>query len=239
VRERRQVVDLPPVPAPIVIEYQLVSTTCRCCGVVSTTDWTDTPAADVNAAVVTAPGSAVRIGPRALALCALLTCAHYLPIGRATALLATAAGIDVSTGFVGRVRRRAAARLLATFTPHLQKMLITAPVLHADETTVSAVSCRTLRRCLMRRRGREAPLSIERRGATGAGGLDALTVGAVDDVAAGEHPGRVRSAGALDDLDVSLLVGFELTGDELTAGGVADGDEHCCDLAGSIRRREH
>jgi transposase len=135
VRERRQVVDLPPVPAPFVTEYQLVSTTCRCCGVVTTADWTDTPAADPNTAVVAAPGSAVRIGPRALAMCALLTCAHYLPIGRATALLVTAAGIDVSTGFVGRVRRRAAARLLATFTPHLQKLLVTAPVLHADETT--------------------------------------------------------------------------------------------------------
>ena len=88
-----------------------------------------------NTAVVATPGSAVRIGPRALAMCALLTCAHYLPIEHATALLATAVGIDVSTGFVGRVRRRAAARLLGTFTPHLQKLLASAPVLHADETT--------------------------------------------------------------------------------------------------------
>ena len=36
VRDRRQVVDLPPVPAPFVTEYQLVTVTCRCCGVVTT-----------------------------------------------------------------------------------------------------------------------------------------------------------------------------------------------------------
>jgi transposase len=135
VQERRQVVDLPPVPAPFVTEYQRVSVTCPCCGEVTTSSWADTPVADPNTAVVAAPGSAVRIGPRALAMCTLLTCAHYLPIGRATALLRTAAGIDVSTGFVGRVRRRAAARLLGTFTPYMQKLLATAPVLHADETT--------------------------------------------------------------------------------------------------------
>jgi hypothetical protein len=36
VAERLQVVDLPPVPAPEITEYQLLAKTCRCCGAVST-----------------------------------------------------------------------------------------------------------------------------------------------------------------------------------------------------------
>jgi hypothetical protein len=44
------------------------------------------------------PGSPVRIGPQATALAVLLTCGHYLPIARATTLLAQSAGIAVSTG---------------------------------------------------------------------------------------------------------------------------------------------
>ena len=133
VSERRQVVDLPPVPAPVITEYQLLSKTCPCCGVVSTADWTG--ADDANAQVVAPPGSPVRIGPRALAMCALLTCGHYLPIGRATALLETLTGLHLATGFTARARRRAAKKLIATFLPHMKDLLATAPVLHADETT--------------------------------------------------------------------------------------------------------
>ena len=133
VSERRQVVDLPPVPAPLVTEYQLLSKTCACCGAVTTADWT--AADDVNAQVVAPAGSPVRIGPRALAMCALLTCGHYLPVGRATALLETLTGLHLATGFTARARRRAAKRLIATFLPHMKDLLSTAPLLHADETT--------------------------------------------------------------------------------------------------------
>jgi hypothetical protein len=58
------------------------------------------------------PGSPVRIGPRTSALAALLTCGHYLPIGRAVRVLDALAGIRVSTGFTSGVRGRAAARAL-------------------------------------------------------------------------------------------------------------------------------
>ncbi|HEY4991686.1 MAG TPA: DUF6444 domain-containing protein, partial [Nakamurella sp.] len=102
VSERRQVVDLPPVPAPVITEYQLLSKTCVCCGAVTTADWT--AADDVNAQVVAPAGSPVRIGPRALAMCALLTCGHYLPVGRATALLETLTGLHLATGFTARAR---------------------------------------------------------------------------------------------------------------------------------------
>jgi transposase len=81
------------------------------------------------------PGSPVRIGPQTTALAALLTCGHYLPIGRATSVLDALAGIRVSTGFMASVRGRAAALLETEFLPHLQALLPTAGVLHADETT--------------------------------------------------------------------------------------------------------
>jgi transposase len=141
VSERRQVVDLPPVPAPVITEYQLLSKTCTCCGVVTTADWAATD--DVNTAVVAPAGSPVRIGPRALAMCALLTCGHYLPVGRATALLETLTGLHLATGFTARARRRAAKKLIATFLPHMKDLLATAPMLHADETTGRAAGALT------------------------------------------------------------------------------------------------
>jgi len=90
---------------------------------------------DANTDVLAAPGSPVRIGPAALAMCVLLTCGHYLPVGQAAALLETLTGLHLSTGFTGRARRRAHHKLLSGFAPHMKTLLSTAPVLHADETT--------------------------------------------------------------------------------------------------------
>ena len=132
---RRQVVDLPPVPAPVITEYQRLAKTCTCCGTVTTADWSDTPTGDVNADLVGGPGSPVRIGPHALAMCALLNCGHYLPVGRATALPETLTGLHLASGFTARARRRAARKLLAGFDPYMKELLRRAPVLHADETT--------------------------------------------------------------------------------------------------------
>lgn len=149
-RVRRQVVDVSPPPPPKVTEYQVVSRRCGGCGHVSEPTATDVPrpvrpdtAADVDAAgdvdpgvaVAVRPGSPVRIGPRTTALAVLLTCGHYLPVARATALLVTMAGVRVSTGFTAGVRRRAAVLLETAFLPHMRSLLATAPVLHADETT--------------------------------------------------------------------------------------------------------
>jgi transposase len=114
-RQRRQVIDVPPAPAPEVIEYQRVSRRCSCCGAVTTPGWDDT--GDENAAVVAPGGSPVRIGPATIARAALLTCAHYLPVGRSRELPETLCGIDVSTGFLAGIRGRAARRLEQTFLP--------------------------------------------------------------------------------------------------------------------------
>lgn len=136
--ERRQVVDLPPVPAPVITEYRLGARTCRCCGVETTAEWTalaDIPDTPAHTDVLAGPGSPVRIGPRALAMCAFLTCGHYLPVGRATQLLESMTGLHLATGFTARARRRAAKRLMTRFLPHMRDLLASAPILHADETT--------------------------------------------------------------------------------------------------------
>lgn len=134
-RDRRQVVDVGAVPPPEVTEYQRVSKICRCCGTVTTPGWDAVPTTDPCRDVVAAPGSPVRIGPETLARAALLTCGHFLPVGRARTLLETLTGVDISTGWLAGVRGRAARKLEKRFSAHLQALLASAPVLHADETT--------------------------------------------------------------------------------------------------------
>jgi transposase len=133
-RQRRQVVDIQPAPPPKVTEYQRISKVCPCCATVTTPGWDDDAVPVEHAATVAAPGSPVRIGPETMARAALLTCAHYLPIGRARDLLEKLTAIDVSTGFLAGIRGRAARRLEKKFLSHLRTLLAGAPVLHADET---------------------------------------------------------------------------------------------------------
>jgi transposase len=131
-RERRQVVDVPPAPAPEIIEYQRVSRQCGC-GAVTAADWVI--AGDEHAGVLAGKGSPVRIGPRALARAALLTCGHYLPIGRARQVFTQLCGVAVSAGFLAGVRGRAATLLQRDWIDRMRELLVSAPVLHADETT--------------------------------------------------------------------------------------------------------
>src|SRR5262249_38056633 len=116
-RVRRQVVDVDAPPPPKVIEYQLVSRRCGGCGHLNDPTASDVPrpvrhpgdvpgpatrqpsaepvsapATDPGVALVVRPGSPVRIGPRATALAALLSCGHYLPVGRARGVLEALAG---------------------------------------------------------------------------------------------------------------------------------------------------
>jgi transposase len=169
-RVRRQVLDASPPPPPTVTEYQLVSRRCSGCGHVNEPTAADRPsplkpdtapqlqtgtrdranhstdtaaaAAGVHPGMALAlrPGSPVRIGPRTQALAVLLTCGHYLPIGRARSVLDTLAGVRVSTGFTASIRRRAALLLETRFLPHMRALLRTAPMLHADETTGRAAA---------------------------------------------------------------------------------------------------
>ena len=102
-----------------ITEYQRISKTCSGCGVVTAAQWDDPAVPVEHAEVLAAPGSPVRIGPATLARCALLTCAHYLPVGRSRDLLERLTAIEVSTGFLAGVRGRAARRLERRFLrPH-------------------------------------------------------------------------------------------------------------------------
>jgi transposase len=73
-------------------------------------------------------------GPGVLARAAELLCGHYLPVARATGLMASLVGVRISTGFMAGVRRRAAALLETTFLPRVRQLLCEVGVLHADET---------------------------------------------------------------------------------------------------------
>ena len=143
-RQRRQVVDVCPPPPPTVTEYQRISKVCGCCGTVTTPGWDDPAVSAGHAETVAAPGSPVRLGPETLARAVLLSCAHYLPVGRSRDLLEALCGIDVSTGFLAGIRGRAARRLEKKFLGHMRKTLVSAPVLHADETpgrAAGSLSC--------------------------------------------------------------------------------------------------
>ena len=119
---RRQVTEVRPPPAPWVTEYQILSRECPRCG-----------STGRGAAPACAPARA-QYGPGVLARAAELLCAHYLPVARATALMASLLGVAVSVGFMATVRRRAAVLLEHTFLPRVCQLLHQAGVLHADET---------------------------------------------------------------------------------------------------------
>src|SRR6266851_593167 len=119
--QKRQVFEASPPPPPAVIEYQVQAKTCGNCGTVS-----------IGLAPAHVTGR-VQYGPGVHARAALAVCAHYLPAGRAAALVASLAGVKVSAGFVAGVRGRAAARL-DPFMDRVRGLLRDAAVLYADET---------------------------------------------------------------------------------------------------------
>jgi transposase len=119
--QKRQVFEASPPPPPAVIEYQVQAKVCGSCGEVT-----------VGLAPAHVTGRA-QYGPGVHARAALAVCAHYLPAGRAAALVASLTGVKVSAGFAAGVRGRAAARL-GPFTDRVRGLLRDAAVLYADET---------------------------------------------------------------------------------------------------------
>jgi transposase len=120
--QRRQVVDVAPPPPPWVTEYQIVTRACPGC------------AAQQSGPVPAGVPARVQYGPGVLARAAELLCAHYLPVGRARRLMGSLVGLEVSTGFLGGVRARAARLLEQAFLPRVRGLLRAAGVLHVDET---------------------------------------------------------------------------------------------------------
>src|SRR3982750_3810105 len=82
----------------------------------------------------------------------------------------------------------------------------------------------------------EPALGVDRRRGAGARRGDGLAVDVVDDVATGEDAVDVGAGARVLDLDVALVVELELTGEQLAARVVPDGDEQAADrhrLAGA------
>jgi len=119
--QKRQVFEASPPPPPKVIEYQVQARECGNCGAVS-----------IGLAPAHVTGR-VQYGPGVHARAALAVCAHYLPAGRAAALIASLAGVKVSAGFVAGVRGKAAGRL-GPFMDRVRVLLRESGVLYADET---------------------------------------------------------------------------------------------------------
>jgi transposase len=119
---KRQVFECSPPPPPRVVQYNVAERRCPCCG-------------KVNQG--TAPAGAtgrVQWGPGVAARGVLATIAHHLPYARAAKLLAQLSGLNLSTGYLVKARRRAAA-LLEPFLTRVRQLLRQAGLLHADETT--------------------------------------------------------------------------------------------------------
>jgi len=110
-----------PVP-PKVTEYRVLSKTCLCCGTVT-----------IGEAPVFAQGRA-QWGPGVLARAVWLSIQQHIPYQRTAIVLATLAGLKVSTGFLVKARRRAAAKL-EVFMERVRALLHRAGLLHVDETT--------------------------------------------------------------------------------------------------------
>ena len=134
-RQRRQIVDIQPVPPPKVTEYQRISKVCPCCGTVTTPGWDDASGAcrarryrgRAGFAGADRPGNP---GPRRV------TDVRALPAGRAGP---RPAGDVVCDRCLHRVPRRGpwprrAHGWRRSSSPTCATLLAGAPVLHADET---------------------------------------------------------------------------------------------------------
>lgn len=119
---RRQVFDLPE-PAPVeVTEYVAEVKCCPGCG--------EKAAGTFPAGIE----SRVQYGPETTTKVADTVLGHHIPVYRSTLLVMELCGVRVSTGFAASLRGRAARLLEEGFWPAVRALLVTAPVVHADET---------------------------------------------------------------------------------------------------------
>ncbi len=124
---RRQVHDLAPIPAPVVVEYAAQVKSCPGCR------------ANVTGDFPVGVGAPAQYGPQITTRVADVVVGHHVPVHRSTILVAELLGMVVSTGFAASLRPRAA-RLITGggFLEAVKALLATAPVVHADETFARA-----------------------------------------------------------------------------------------------------
>jgi transposase len=124
---RRQVHDLPEIPAPVVVEYAAEVKCCPDCSA---------QAVGVFPAGVNAP---TQYGPQITSAVADVVLGHHVPVHRSTILVMELLGMAVSTGFAAGLRGRAATLIRdGGFLEAVKKLLACAPVVHADETVARA-----------------------------------------------------------------------------------------------------
>jgi transposase len=124
---RRQVHDLPEIPAPVVTEY---AADIKCCPECRAEAVGGFPAG------VNAPA---QYGPEIATAVADVVVGHHVPVHRSTILVMELLGMRVSTGFAAGLRGRAAGLIReGGFLDAVQKLLAGAPVVHADESFARA-----------------------------------------------------------------------------------------------------
>lgn len=124
---RRQVHDLPEIPAPVVTEYAADLKCCPSCR------------AEVAGEFPAGVNAPAQYGPEITTRLADVVIGHHVPVHRSTILVMELLGMQVSTGFAAGLRARAAAAIRnGGFCEAVKKLLSTAPVVHADETFARA-----------------------------------------------------------------------------------------------------
>jgi transposase len=124
---RRQVHDLAPQPAPVVVEYAADVKDCPDCKKSVVGEFP----CGVNAPAQYGPELTTRVADVVLG--------HYVPVERSTSLVAELVGMKVSTGFAASLRGRAKDLIVeGGFVTAVKTLLIGAPVVHADETFARA-----------------------------------------------------------------------------------------------------
>jgi transposase len=124
---RRQVHDLAPQPAPVVVEYAAELKDCPACRKTAVGEFPQ----GVNAPV--------QYGPELTTRVADVTLGHYVPVERSTELVSELVGMKVSTGFAASLRGRAKDLIIeGGFITAVKELLAGAPVVHADETFARA-----------------------------------------------------------------------------------------------------
>ena len=124
---RRQVHDLPEIPAPVVTEYRADVKCCPECRAEAVGEFP----AGVNAPA--------QYGPEITSRVADVVVGHHVPVYRSTILVMELLGMQVSTGFAAGLRGRAATLIRGGgFCAAVKKLLAAAPVVHADESFARA-----------------------------------------------------------------------------------------------------
>lgn len=118
--ERRQVIDIPPLQMEVV-EHQVETLVCDCCGHLTTA---------VFPSGVTNP---VQYGPRIKALVVYLKQEHFVPYQRTHDLLHDLFGASISPGSLENIVHQAAQRLQPV-TEKIKTGLLTEKVVHFDES---------------------------------------------------------------------------------------------------------